>query len=38
MARKVMRDAGLPIIPGTEEALTGADQARLVADEIGYPS
>jgi acetyl-CoA carboxylase biotin carboxylase subunit len=37
MARKVMRDAGLPIIPGTEEALTGADQARLVADEIGYP-
>ncbi|MEP6776340.1 MAG: biotin carboxylase N-terminal domain-containing protein, partial [Chloroflexota bacterium] len=37
MARKVMREAGLPIIPGTEEALTGADQARLVADEIGYP-
>ncbi|HST05241.1 MAG TPA: acetyl-CoA carboxylase biotin carboxylase subunit [Chloroflexia bacterium] len=37
MARKVMREAGLPIIPGTEEALTSADQARVVADEIGYP-
>jgi acetyl-CoA carboxylase biotin carboxylase subunit len=37
MARKVMRDAGLPIIPGTEESLLNADQARTVADEIGYP-
>ena len=37
MARKVMRDAGLPIIPGTEESLLNADQAREVADEIGYP-
>ena len=37
MARKVMRDAGLPIIPGTEESLLNADQARGMADEIGYP-
>ena len=37
VARRVMRDAGLPIIPGTEEALLNADEARLVADEIGYP-
>ncbi|MGA7731586.1 MAG: acetyl-CoA carboxylase biotin carboxylase subunit [Chloroflexia bacterium] len=37
MARKVMRDAGLPIIPGTEDSLLNADQARQVADEIGYP-
>jgi acetyl-CoA carboxylase biotin carboxylase subunit len=36
-ARKLMRAAGLPIIPGTEEALVNADQARVVADEIGYP-
>ena len=37
MARKVMRDAGLPIIPGTEDSLLNADQARGVAEEIGYP-
>jgi acetyl-CoA carboxylase, biotin carboxylase subunit len=37
MARKVMRDAGLPIIPGTEDSLLNADQARHVADELGYP-
>lgn len=37
MARKVMRDAGLPIVPGTEEALLNADEARVIADEIGYP-
>jgi len=37
MARKVMRDAGLPIISGTEEALLNAEEARTVAEEIGYP-
>jgi acetyl-CoA carboxylase biotin carboxylase subunit len=37
MARKVMRDAGLPIIPGTEDALLNAEEARTVAEEIGYP-
>jgi acetyl-CoA carboxylase biotin carboxylase subunit len=36
-ARKLMREAGLPIIPGTEEALLNTDQARTVAEEIGYP-
>jgi acetyl-CoA carboxylase, biotin carboxylase subunit len=36
-ARKLMRSAGLPIIPGTEDALLNADQARIVAEEIGYP-
>jgi acetyl-CoA carboxylase biotin carboxylase subunit len=36
-ARKMMRAAGLPIIPGTEDALLNADHARTVADEIGYP-
>ncbi len=36
-ARKLMRDAGLPIIPGTEEALINVDQARTVAEELGYP-
>ncbi len=37
MARKVMREAGLPIIPGTEESLLNVDQARTVAEDIGYP-
>ncbi|HUP26831.1 MAG TPA: acetyl-CoA carboxylase biotin carboxylase subunit [Chloroflexia bacterium] len=36
-ARKLMREAGLPIIPGTEEALLNIEDARTVADEIGYP-
>ncbi|HYP40560.1 MAG TPA: biotin carboxylase N-terminal domain-containing protein, partial [Chloroflexia bacterium] len=36
-ARKLMRQAGLPIIPGTEEALLNAEQAQVVGDEIGYP-
>src|SRR5215210_5689463 len=36
-ARKLMREVGLPIIPGTEEALLNADEARVVADDLGYP-
>ncbi|MEO5951294.1 MAG: biotin carboxylase N-terminal domain-containing protein, partial [Chloroflexia bacterium] len=36
-ARKMMRDAGLPIIPGTEDSLISVEEARTVADEIGYP-
>lgn len=36
-ARKMMRQAGLPIIPGTEEALVNAEEARSVAEDIGYP-
>ncbi|MDQ6693489.1 MAG: acetyl-CoA carboxylase biotin carboxylase subunit [Chloroflexota bacterium] len=36
-ARKLMREAGLPIIPGTEEALLNAEEARVVAQEVGFP-
>ena len=36
-ARKLMQEAGLPIIPGTEDALLNADEARTVAEEIGFP-
>jgi len=36
-ARRLMRQAGLPIIPGTEEALLNAEEARATAEEIGYP-
>lgn len=36
-ARKRVREAGLPILPGTEEPLQSADEARRGADKIGYP-
>ncbi len=36
-ARKLMDHAGLPIIPGTREALLNLEQARSIADDIGYP-
>jgi acetyl-CoA carboxylase, biotin carboxylase subunit len=36
-ARKRVIDAGVPVVPGTKEPLTDADEARRVAGEIGYP-
>jgi acetyl-CoA carboxylase biotin carboxylase subunit len=36
-ARQVMREAGVPIIPGVEEALPNVERASRVAREIGYP-
>ena len=36
-ARRRVREAGLPILPGTEEPLHSADEAKRWADEIGYP-
>lgn len=36
-ARNIMRQAGLPIVPGTESALLNAEEARTAAEEIGYP-
>jgi pyruvate carboxylase subunit A len=35
--RVEMAKAGLPVMPGTNENVTNIDQARKVADEIGYP-
>jgi len=35
-ARERMREAGLPILPGTG-ALSSEDEARAAAEEIGYP-
>ena len=37
LARKTMSEAGVPILPGTVEPVTGADEALAAADEIGYP-
>ena len=36
-ARTAMTEAGVPVVPGTAEALADADQARGVAEDVGYP-
>lgn len=36
-ARKAMEEAGVPIIPGTNEPVETVDAAKEVANEIGYP-
>ncbi len=36
-ARRRMREAGVPVVPGTTEALPDAEAAARVASEIGYP-
>jgi len=37
MARKMVRDAGVPIIPGINKGITSFDFMRKAAAEIGYP-
>jgi acetyl-CoA/propionyl-CoA carboxylase biotin carboxyl carrier protein len=36
-ARELMSEAGVPIVPGTTEAVEGPEQAAKEAAEIGYP-
>jgi acetyl-CoA/propionyl-CoA/long-chain acyl-CoA carboxylase, biotin carboxylase, biotin carboxyl carrier protein len=37
-AREIMRDAGVPIVPGTTDPVDSVEEARKVIDEsIGYP-
>ncbi|MFI0349078.1 acetyl/propionyl/methylcrotonyl-CoA carboxylase subunit alpha [Actinomadura sp. 9N407] len=36
-ARAIAAEGGLPVLPGTQEAVRGADEARRIAAEIGYP-
>src|SRR5437667_5180389 len=36
-ARALAQQAGIPRVPGTEEAVTNAKQAAKIAGEIGYP-
>jgi acetyl-CoA carboxylase, biotin carboxylase subunit len=36
-AKQAMRGAGLQLIPGSDGVLADADEARAVADRIGYP-
>lgn len=36
-ARRTMTEAGVPVVPGTEEALTDARLGRKLAGEVGFP-
>ncbi len=36
MARKTMRDAGVPVTPGTD-VLEDVESAKVLAEEVGYP-
>ncbi len=36
-ARQVMKEAGVPVLPGSQEALADADEALALAEKIGYP-
>ncbi len=36
-ARELMKGAGVPIVPGTTEAVESHEEAQSIAEEIGYP-
>ena len=36
-ARKLMMSAGVPVVPGSDGAVETAEQAKALADSIGYP-
>jgi acetyl-CoA/propionyl-CoA carboxylase biotin carboxyl carrier protein len=36
-ARELMKGAGVPIVPGTTEPVETVDDARKIAEDIGYP-
>ncbi|WP_449622338.1 acetyl-CoA carboxylase biotin carboxylase subunit [Robertmurraya sp. Marseille-Q9965] len=36
-ARNAMKEAGVPVVPGTEEAVADASEAIAAAEQIGYP-
>ncbi|GMQ82255.1 MAG: acetyl-CoA carboxylase biotin carboxylase subunit [Rhodothermia bacterium] len=36
-ARAMMREAGVPMAPGTVDSIEDADEALILADEIGFP-
>lgn len=36
-ARKTMMDAGVPVVPGTKEAVYEAEKGKEIADGMGYP-
>ncbi len=36
-ARELMKSAGVPVVPGSDGSVASVEEARAVADEIGYP-
>ncbi len=36
-ARQTVTEAGVPILPGTNESIESTEEAQEIADEIGYP-
>lgn len=36
-ARKTMIDAGVPVVPGTKDAVYEAEKGKEIADQMGYP-
>ena len=36
-SKRMMKDAGVPVLPGTEDGIKDIDYAKKVAEEIGYP-
>src|SRR5262249_38004137 len=36
-ARAMAKQAGAPVVPGSEGPLNGVDEAQALADDIGYP-
>ena len=36
-ARRVMQEAGVPVVPGTIDPIPTAEEAAQIADEIGFP-
>ena len=36
-AKRAAKDAGLPVVPGSEGGVADPDEAKVVADAIGYP-
>ncbi|MDR1674548.1 MAG: acetyl-CoA carboxylase biotin carboxylase subunit, partial [Oscillospiraceae bacterium] len=37
MAKATMKSAGIPVIPGSDGIVENIEQARILAEEIGYP-
>jgi acetyl-CoA carboxylase, biotin carboxylase subunit len=36
-ARTLMIEKGVPVVPGTEEAVTSIENAAIIAEQVGYP-
>ena len=36
-ARKLMKEAGVPVIPGSKEIIDSLQHGKKIADELGYP-